>query len=43
VGLSTNEDRQAKEPQDLISIADGYLYRAKRAGRNRVESRLMSE
>jgi two-component system cell cycle response regulator len=43
VGLSTIQDREVKRPEDLIAIADGYLYRAKRAGRNRVESRLMAE
>ncbi|HVE85643.1 MAG TPA: GGDEF domain-containing protein [Myxococcales bacterium] len=39
VGVATTLDKAATSASDLVSIADGYLYRAKRGGRNRVESR----
>jgi diguanylate cyclase (GGDEF)-like protein len=39
VGVATTLDKAANSASDLVSIADGYLYRAKRGGRNRVESR----
>jgi len=36
VGVATTLDKAANSANDLVSIADGYLYRAKRGGKNAV-------
>lgn len=36
LGVATLDDRDIAQPEDLVAEADKYLYRAKRAGRNRV-------
>ena len=42
VGIATLLDSDYSQPEDLISDADKYLYRAKKAGRNRVDSKQIS-
>ncbi|MCU0702226.1 MAG: GGDEF domain-containing protein, partial [Myxococcaceae bacterium] len=38
LGVATLFDSDFAQPEDLISAADKYLYRAKRGGRNRVDA-----
>ncbi len=38
LGVATLIDSDFAQPEDLIAAADKYLYRAKRAGRNRVDA-----
>jgi two-component system cell cycle response regulator len=38
LGVATVLDSDFAQPEDLISAADKYLYRAKKGGRNRVEA-----
>jgi two-component system, cell cycle response regulator len=38
LGVATLFDSDFAQPEDLITAADKYLYRAKRAGRNRVDA-----
>lgn len=38
IGLATTQGEQAMTPTELIRVADGHLYAAKRNGRNRVEA-----
>jgi diguanylate cyclase (GGDEF)-like protein len=42
LGVATLSDSDYANPEDLIAAADKYLYRAKRAGRNRVDGRQVS-
>ena len=42
LGIATLNDGQHTTPEELLNSADQYLYRAKRAGRNRVDCRAMS-
>src|SRR5512140_1105511 len=42
VGIATLLDSDFSQPEDLIAAADKYLYRAKRAGRNRVDGKMVS-
>jgi len=42
VGVATLLDADYAQPEELIACADRYLYRAKHAGRNRVEGRKIS-
>ena len=39
VGVATLWDSDFSQPEELIACADRYLYRAKRAGRNRVDGK----
>ena len=42
LGIATLNDGQHTTPEELLNSADQYLYRAKRAGRNRVDCRAIS-
>ncbi|MBI3183339.1 MAG: GGDEF domain-containing protein [Myxococcales bacterium] len=42
LGVATLLDSDYSQPEDLIAAADKYLYRAKRAGRNRVDCKVIS-
>ncbi|NOK22564.1 GGDEF domain-containing protein [Corallococcus praedator] len=42
LGVATLLDSDFSQPEDLISAADKYLYRAKHAGRNRVDAKAVS-
>ena len=42
LGVATLHDSDYTQAEDLISAADKYLYRAKRAGRNRVDGKAIS-
>ena len=42
LGVSTLFDSDFASPEDLLGAADKYLYRAKRAGRNRVDAMQIS-
>ncbi|HEX4802569.1 MAG TPA: GGDEF domain-containing protein [Myxococcaceae bacterium] len=42
LGIASLLDSDYTNPEDLIGAADRYLYRAKKAGRNKVESKLIS-
>ncbi|MFL5321939.1 MAG: diguanylate cyclase [Myxococcaceae bacterium] len=42
LGVATLLDSDFAQPEDLISSADKYLYRAKRGGRNRVDGKGIS-
>ena len=42
LGIASLLDSDYTNPEDLIAAADRYLYRAKKAGRNKVESKLTS-
>jgi two-component system, cell cycle response regulator len=42
LGVATLYDSDYTQPDDLIAAADQYLYRAKRAGRNRVDAKEIS-
>ena len=42
LGIATLADTDVTQPEDLVAAADKYLYRAKKAGRNRVDSKKIS-
>jgi diguanylate cyclase (GGDEF)-like protein len=42
LGVATLLDSDFSQPEDIIGAADKYLYRAKRAGRNRVDGKVVS-
>ncbi len=42
LGIATLLDSDYAQPEDLIAAADKYLYRAKQAGRNRVDGKAIS-
>ena len=42
LGVATLADSDYVQPEDLIAMADKYLYRAKQGGRNRVEGKKIS-
>lgn len=42
LGIASLLDTDFASPEDLVAAADKYLYRAKKAGRNRVDAKLLS-
>jgi two-component system cell cycle response regulator len=42
LGIATLSDSDFAQPEDLIAAADKYLYRAKKAGRNRIDGKTVS-